>query len=99
MAERRDYGRVTGYSAPIINVDTIQYSQVFKATHNGEGIKLPSLYRSFISFSFGGKDIEDFISKTNAAGGFWIGRYEARKKQVREKIKLLKIKMIMYMIV
>ena len=24
------------------------------------------------------KDIEDFITKTNAAGGFWIGRYEAR---------------------
>ena len=24
------------------------------------------------------KNINDFISKTNAAGGFWIGRYEAR---------------------
>ena len=24
------------------------------------------------------KDINDFIAKTNAAGGFWIGRYEAR---------------------
>ena len=24
------------------------------------------------------KDIEDFLTKTNTAGGFWIGRYEAR---------------------
>lgn len=35
-------------------------SQVYKATHNGVGIRLPYRERSFISFSFGGKWIEDF---------------------------------------
>ena len=33
--------------------------QVYMATHKGEQ-KLPFMNRSFISFSFGGKDIEDF---------------------------------------
>lgn len=31
------------------------------------------------------KNINEFISKTNSAGGFWIGRYEARKKIVDGK--------------
>lgn len=34
-------------------------SQVYKATHKGEH-SLPFMNRSFISFSFGGKNIEDF---------------------------------------
>lgn len=60
MADYRDYGSMTGFTAPSIAVDTVRYTQVFKATHDSEGILLPSLYRSFISFSFGGKNIEDF---------------------------------------
>ena len=36
------------------------YSQVYQATHDGEGNSLPQLNRSFISFTFGGKPIEDF---------------------------------------
>ena len=39
---------------------TIKTSQVYKATHDGEGNRLPYLYRSFISFTYGGKAIEDF---------------------------------------
>lgn len=35
-------------------------SQVFMATHDGGDASLPYRYRSFISFSFGGKWIEDF---------------------------------------
>lgn len=35
-------------------------SQVYKDTHDGEGRRLPHMYRSFISFSYGGKWIEDF---------------------------------------
>lgn len=34
-------------------------TQVFKATHDGEN-RLPLMRRSFISFSYGGKNIEDF---------------------------------------
>ena len=37
-----------------------KYTQVFQATHNGEGLYLPHMNRSFISFSFGEKNIEDF---------------------------------------
>lgn len=35
-------------------------TQVYKATHDGAGKRLPFMYRSFISFSYGGKIIEDF---------------------------------------
>ena len=35
-------------------------SQVYQATHDGVGNSLPYMSRSFISFTFGGKDIEDF---------------------------------------
>lgn len=34
--------------------------QVYSATHNGEGNPLSVLGRHFISFSYGGKNIEDF---------------------------------------
>ena len=35
-------------------------TQVYQATHEGGGKRLPFMYRSFISFSYGGKIIEDF---------------------------------------
>ena len=35
-------------------------SQVYKATHDGAGNRLSFMYRSFISFTYGGKAIEDF---------------------------------------
>ena len=35
-------------------------TQVYKATHKGDGSRLPFMNRSFISFSYGGKYIEDF---------------------------------------
>ena len=35
-------------------------TQVYKATHKGDGSRLPFMSRSFISFSYGGKLIEDF---------------------------------------
>jgi hypothetical protein len=33
---------------------------VYKATHDGAGNRLPYMNRSFISFSYGGRYIEDF---------------------------------------
>lgn len=36
------------------------FSQVYQATHDGEGNYLPYQLRSFISFTYGGKPIEDF---------------------------------------
>ena len=47
------------YSNKSAYVDTNKYSQVYYATHKGE-LRLPFMNRSFISFSFGGKNIEDF---------------------------------------
>ena len=35
-------------------------SQVYQVTHGEGGKRLPSMYRSFISFSYGGKVIEDY---------------------------------------
>lgn len=37
-----------------------RYGQVYLATHGGDGLRLPSMNRSFISFQYGGKYIEDF---------------------------------------
>ena len=39
---------------------SVRHSQVFLATHDGEGNTLPFMNRSFISFTYGGKKIEDF---------------------------------------
>ena len=38
----------------------VKRSQVFWATHDGEGKTLPYMNRSFISFTYGGKKIEEF---------------------------------------
>lgn len=41
--------------------DTLEKrTQVFMATHDGEGNRLPLMNRSFISFTYGGRAIEDF---------------------------------------
>ena len=40
--------------------NTPKRTQTFLATHDGEGKRLPLMYRSFLSFSYGGKHIEDF---------------------------------------
>ena len=48
---------LTGQEVPTI---TIPQTQVYMATHDGEGNRLPYRYRSFISFQFDDKWIEDF---------------------------------------
>ena len=60
MVDYRDYGYLSGGTSNDIEVDGIKYGQVYKATHTGEGLRLPLMNRSFISFSYGGKQIEDF---------------------------------------
>lgn len=60
MTEYRDYGYIDNILASNLEVDTIRYSQVYKATHDGEGKRLPLMNRSFISFIYGGRYIEDF---------------------------------------
>lgn len=65
MSEYRDFVGVTtkedadSYSERRAYVDTTRYSQVYAATHKGENY-LPFMNRSFLSFSFGGKNIEDY---------------------------------------
>ena len=66
MANYRDYGTLNGIRVQNTEIDNTIKSQVYLATHEGEH-RLPFMNRSFISFSFGGKNIEDFdlISITN----------------------------------
>ena len=59
MAEYYDYGALGNTSAPLVPIKNTSYSQVYAATHKGEKY-LPFMDRSFISFSYGGKNIEDF---------------------------------------
>ena len=62
----KDYGSIKYTNGSVRNdapnYEEIRHTQVYMATHNGEGEKsrLPFMNRSFISFSFGGKYIEDF---------------------------------------
>ena len=58
MSEYRDYGALNQSGAQNVSIEPAR-SQVYIATHKGEEY-LPFMYRSFISFSFGGKNIEDF---------------------------------------
>lgn len=53
-----DYGYINGaYNTPIPNRQEIKHTQVYTATHKGEGAssRLPFMNRSFISFSFSDK--------------------------------------------
>jgi phosphoketolase len=60
MPEYMDYGVIGDGEAPQVPVSTTRHSQVYLATHDGVGNSLPLMDRSFISFSYGGKNIEDF---------------------------------------
>ena len=72
-----DYGYFYG-STPnnTVAANTVKRSQVFQATHDRAGDRLPSYRRSFISFTYGGKHIEDFEliacceSNTLSRGGY-----------------------------
>ena len=56
----RDYGAINGSSYPENSFDIEPRRQVFQATHGEDGKRLPYMNRSFISFSYGGKWIEEF---------------------------------------
>lgn len=60
MAYYRDIGYVSGGSATRQSINTIKHTQVYEATHDGADNRLPFMNRSFISFTYGGKAIEDF---------------------------------------
>lgn len=55
----RDYGSMTN-TFPNNEVNVHERRQIYQVTHNGEGKPLPYMNRSFISFTYGGKKIEDF---------------------------------------
>ena len=59
MPEYRDYGAIRGATAPQVAINEDTRTQVYMATHNGD-LYLPYKDRAFISFSYGGKNIEDF---------------------------------------
>lgn len=54
----RDYGAFAGQTPQQVSI-TAPRGQVYQATHKGEN-RLPLMNRSFISFSFGGRWIEDY---------------------------------------
>ena len=55
----RDIGSLNNSAIVNVPVDTERRGQVYQATHMGEQL-LPYMRRSFISFTYGGKRIEDF---------------------------------------
>lgn len=59
MADYRDYGNLVGEGVSPLSPVVKNKGQVYQATHKGEQY-LPFMNRSFISFSFGGRNIEDF---------------------------------------
>ena len=67
----RDYGAFEGSTAPQVPINTIKHSDVYLATHDGEGNRLPYCERSFISFTYGGRHIEDFGAIAVTEGDRW----------------------------
>lgn len=66
----RDYGEIGGVGYTGSSRDTTRYSQVHQATYSGEN-RLDYMHRSFISFSYGGKHIEDFDLIATISGDRW----------------------------
>ena len=56
----RNYGALGNRTAPNNEISVNPRRQVYEATHKGDGTRLPFMNRSFISFTYGGKPIEDF---------------------------------------
>ena len=61
----RDYGNLVErdqYTIPVIRqqIDYERKGDVYKLTHDGEGKSLSFIDKAFISFTYGGKKIEDF---------------------------------------
>ena len=59
MSIERDYGTLGGAGYTGTSPSYEMKSQVYQATHKGD-LRTDYMYRSFISFTFGGKHIEDF---------------------------------------
>ena len=59
MAEYKNYGTIGGVGKTNVPISTKKYGQVYQATHSKEQY-IDYMYRSFISFTFGGRAIEDF---------------------------------------
>lgn len=59
MSEYRDYGTLGDSEAIGVPISNIHYGQVYQATHKGID-RTDYMYRSFISFTYGGRHIEDF---------------------------------------
>lgn len=56
----RDYGALNSRNEYDNQVEITPRRQVYQATHRGDGSRLPLMNRSFISFTYGGRYIEDF---------------------------------------
>ena len=59
MSDFRDYGALDGAFTSSVEINTNKHTQVYDVTHDGADY-LPYMSRSFISFSYGGKNIEYF---------------------------------------
>ena len=57
---QRDIGAFQGNTPSVKMIELSNRGQVFTVTHDGEGNPLSAIEKSFISFSWGGKNIEDF---------------------------------------
>lgn len=69
-------------------VSTKSYSQVYAATHKGEQ-RLPFMNRSFISFSFGGKYIEDFNLIATIENNRWNRKASAEFEDLVDEYNIL----------
>ena len=60
MSRYMDIGTINDERPVYREIDTTKHTQVYLATHDGEGNPLSAVQKSFISFSWGDKNIEDF---------------------------------------
>lgn len=55
-----DYGVIGSGQLPLVEVQKVHHGQVYKLTHTGEGETSPYIDRAYISFTYGGRKIQDF---------------------------------------
>jgi hypothetical protein len=60
LIDENEENTLTYLEGDEVNTNSIPYSQVYAATHDGSGNPLPVVSKTLISFSWGGINIEDF---------------------------------------
>lgn len=87
--EYRNIGSLGDSTGILIPVESNKNGQVYLATHDGEGSALSKTQRSYISFSWGARDIEEFDLLVVNDGSSYQGQMYAQFQDLTTEYDLL----------